>query len=49
MNRDLENITTLIGNLVIFSILAYAVFILGFSGWWFGLILIINFQNQKHE
>lgn len=50
MQEDtLENLMILIGNLILFGAIWYAVFILGHSGWWFALILVIHFKSRKDK
>lgn len=50
MQEDtLENLMILIGNCFLFGAIWYAVFILGHSGWWFALILVINFHKRKEK
>lgn len=37
------DIAGMIHNLIVFGVISYAVFILGFSGWWFGLYFVSRF------
>lgn len=47
MNKDLELVLVWLGNMSIFLIISYAVFIGGFSGWWFLLLLVVRFTTQE--
>ena len=37
------DIAGMVHNLIVFGIISYAVFVLGYSGWWFGLYFISRF------
>lgn len=39
----------LVGNLVLFGAIWYAVFVLDHSGWWFAFLLIFHFTRSKDE
>ena len=50
MNEEnFENLLIVVGNLVWISMLWYAVFILGHSGWWFALIFLFHFRRRKES
>lgn len=44
-----ENLMMLVGNLVLFGAIWYAVFILGHSGWWFAFLLLWHFSRSKED
>lgn len=44
-----ENLMMLIGNLVMFGAIWYAVFILGHSGWWFAFLVLFHFSRRNEE
>lgn len=37
------DIAGMVHNLIVFGVISYAVFVLGFSGWWFGLYFVSRF------
>lgn len=47
MKEIFENLFILIGNIFILGAIYYAVFFLGYSGWWFALFLIFNFSASS--
>lgn len=50
MSKDnIEDIAVIVGNLVWFGMFWYAVFILGYSGWWFVLPVTFHFSKDKPD